>query len=109
MSQFTHFKDYIQLDKPIDFGKFEAIGWFPYEKAQITFKNNNESACPPRTLFNHIENILNEIGIRDNKYVVIFKDKQRFGTDYFVIQFKDCCCKVGSLDCITGYALRKLQ
>ena len=109
MITFDSLTEYIKLPKPIDFGKFEAIGWFPYEKAQIEYSNFEENVCPPRSLFKHIEDILYENGISDNKYVVIFKDKEHFDTDNFAIFFKDCYCRVGSWHSVTGYALRTLK
>lgn len=107
MRDFTKYAGYIQLDVPINFGQFEAIGWFPYERAQIS--NFREVATPPRELFLFIEDALNRNGISDNKYVVIFRDKVNFGTDDFAIQFKDCYCKIGSLDSVVGYACRELE
>lgn len=101
---FEHYQEYIKLETPIDFGKFEAVGWFPYERAQIS----NTNVCVPSSVFSEIRSILYNNGINDNKFVVIFKDKKRFGTEDFAIMWKDSYCKMGGLQSVVGYALRTL-
>lgn len=95
--------DFVLLDQPIQFRGFKAIGYFPYEKAQLDI-----SCVPvPRNLFEELEFELKSI--MDNKIVVVFEDKTNFGTEDFAIQFKDAYCKMGALDNIVGYALRDLK
>ena len=104
---FTQFADYKEYETPVDFGTFEAVGHFPYEKAQI--KSSKYNVCIPREVYFNIEDKLNrEVGT-SNKIVVVFRDKVNFGTEDFLIQFKDAYCKVGSLESIIGYGGRELK
>lgn len=99
---FTKYKDFISFPAPIKFNKFRAIGYFPYEKAQIT----NDVVCVPRTVFTEL---IAKVDIMDNKYVIVFQDEERFGTQNFALQVKDSFCKIGSWEQVVGYALRELK
>lgn len=90
-------KDFIVLDRPIVFSGYEAIGYFPYEKAAVF----NGAAAVPRSVFAGVEEGLGSF--MDNKIVVVFRDLVRFGTSDFAIQFKDAFCRIGSLDQIKDY------
>lgn len=102
---FKKYWDYIPLEEPIPFKGFEAIGYFPYEKAQL----HHDCVRSSRNVFSEIETILSRRNIMDNKIVVIFRDLTRFNTDDFAIQFKDAYCKMGRLDQVMGYACRELK
>lgn len=97
------------LENPIDFGTFEAIGYFSYEKAGIYNYSIEKECSPHRSVFYNIENVLKENGISDNKFVVLFRDKAHFGTTNFAIFFKDCHARIGSWKDVTGYAGRPLD
>jgi hypothetical protein len=106
LSDIKKYKDFILFEEPILFKGFQAIGCFPYEKAQL---NYNECAAVPRSVFSEIETILSRTRYMDNKIVVVFEDDTNFGTDDFAIQFKDAHCKMGKLSQIIGYAGRELK
>ena len=99
---FSKYKDFIPFAEPMDFGKFEALGYFPYERAQVC----NDVVAVTRTLFTHL---IASVGIMDNKYVIIFRDKEGFDAENFALQVKDAFCKIGSWDQVVGYALRDLK
>lgn len=103
--RFDTIKSYNAFE-PIDFGEFEAIGWFHYEVATLDPKH---CVPVPRALFNHVETVLQRKGVMDNKVVVIFRDKMNFGTDDFAIQFKDCYCKMGRWSDVIGYGGNDLK
>lgn len=106
LRDFNVYTEYIPFAIPVNFdNKFEAIGYFPYERATINYFHVTDNVCPPRTLFKHIED---KLPIKDNKFVVIFRDLVNFGTDDFAIAFKDCYCKMGSWKQVQGYAGRIL-
>jgi len=98
-------KDFVTLEEPIEFKGFRAIGYFPYETAQLKY---NECAAVPRNVFSEIENVLSRTRYMDNKVVFVFEDTTNFATDDFAIQFKDAYCKMGRLEHIMGYAAREL-
>jgi len=98
-------KDYVSLEEPVEFKGFKAVGYFPYEKAQLS---NTECVAVSRNVFSEIENVLARTRYMDNKVVFVFEDTNRFGTDNFAIQFKDGFCKMGNLEQIMGYACRTL-
>lgn len=100
------FVDFVVLEEPIEFKGFKAIGYFPYEKAQLNYQ---ECVAVPRNVFSEIENVLARTRYMDNKVVFVFQDFTSFSTDDFAIQFKDAYCKMGRLDHIIGYAGRELQ
>lgn len=103
---FNVYTEYIPFATPVNFDdKFEAIGYFPYERATIQYHNVSENVCVPRDVFKHIYQAL---PINDNKFVVIFRDLVGFGTDNFAIAFKDAYCKMGSWEQVQGYACRIL-
>lgn len=93
------FQDYKPFEEPIEFKGFNAVGYFPYEKATINLKVPRV----PRNVFSHIENVLANTPYMDNKIVVVFKDTTRFNTRDFCISFQDSMCKMGKLDQIIGY------
>lgn len=101
---FTKLKDFISLPTPINFGNYEAIGHFPYEKAQLSSK----CVCIPNSIYAHIFTALPD-QVRDNKIVVVFRVINRFNTENFAIQFKDGYCKVGEWADVQGYSLRDLK
>jgi hypothetical protein len=98
-------KSFIKFEEPINFSGFNAVGYFPYETAQMKFR---ECVGVPRKVFSEIENVLSRTRYMDNKVVVVFEDTIRFGSQNFAIQFKDGFCKMGSLDQIMGYAATEL-
>jgi hypothetical protein len=98
-------KSFIKFEEPILFLGFNAIGYFPYEVAQMKYK---ECVAVPRSVFSEIEKLLSRTHYMDNKIVVVFEDTTRFGSQNFAIQFKDGFCKMGSLDQIMGYAATEL-
>jgi len=97
LSDFQKIQEFIQLDEPIKFDGYEAVGFFPYSTASISPKVPKV----PRKLFQELEESLRKI--MDNKIVVIFRDLENFGTDDFAIQFHDCGCRVGKLEDVVGY------
>ena len=99
-------KDFILLEEPIEFKGYRAIGYFPYEKAQLEYKT---CAAVPRNVFSEIETVLSRNRYMDNKVVFVFEDTTNFATDDFAIQFKDAYCKMGRLEHIMGYAARELK
>ena len=99
-------KDYVTVGSQIEFKGYRAIGYFPYETAQLNYK---ECVAVPRNVFSEIETVLQRSRYMDNKIVVIFEDTINFGTSDFAIQFKDGYCKMGSLNQIEGYAGRSLE
>lgn len=103
--QIKQLKDFVVLEEPIEFKGFKAIGYFPYEKAQLNYQ---ECAAVPRNVFSEIENVLARTRYMDNKVVFVFEDTVNFGTENFAIQFKDAYCKMGKLGHIIGYAGREL-
>lgn len=105
ISDFKAYSDFITLKEPIQFKGFKAIGYFPYQKAQLDYE---ECAAVPRNVFSEIEAVLSRTLWMDNKTVFIFEDETNFGTEDFCIQFKDAYCKVGKLDHVMGYARREL-
>lgn len=105
LSEIKVMKSFITLEEPIEFKGFRAIGYFPYEKAQLDV---NECVAVPRCVFSEIENVLSRTGYMDNKVVFVFEDTTNFGTDEFAIQFKDAYCKIGALNQIVGYAGKNL-
>lgn len=100
------FKDFVLLEEPIEFKGFKAIGYFPYEKAQLDYQ---QCVAAPRNVFSEIETVLSRTGYMDNKVVFVFEDFTSFNTDDFAIQFKDAYCKMGRLEQIIGYAGSELQ
>jgi hypothetical protein len=98
--------DYVALEEPIEFKGFRAIGYFPYEKAQLNYE---ACAAVPRNVFSEIETVLARTRYMDNKVVFVFEDTTCFNTDDFAIQFKDAYCKMGRLEHIMGYAARELK
>lgn len=104
--QIKQLADFVVLEEPIEFKGYKAIGYFPYEKAQLNYQ---ECAAVPRNLFSETETILSRSRYMDNKVVFVFEDTVNFGTDDFAIQFKDAYCKVGKLNQIIGYAGRELK
>jgi hypothetical protein len=105
ISDLQAYSDFITLKEPIQFKGFKAIGYFPYEKAQLDY---NECAAVPRSVFTEVEVVLSRTIYMDNKTVFVFEDETNFGTEDFCIQFKDSYCKVGKLDHVRGYAGREL-
>ena len=103
--QFESYQRYIKLDIPIDIGKAEVVGYFPYSTASI----QNDSPKIPRKVMSAIEIILSESGIMDNKVVMICRDTERFGTDDFAIQFHDCGVRIGKLEHVVGYGGEELK
>ena len=97
LSEFKNIVDFIQLEEPIKFDGYEAVGFFPYSIASISPKVPKV----PRKLFQKLEDSLGKI--MDNKIVVIFRDLENFGTDDFAIQFHDCGCRVGKLEDVVRY------
>ena len=106
LSDIMKMKDFIKFEEPILFNDFNAVGLFPYEKAQL---NYIECVAVPRNLYESIEDVLRKNSNFDNKVVVVFEDHTNFGTDNFAIQFKDSYCKIGMLNQIMGYAGRDLM
>ena len=102
MRDFTQYRDYIPFPSPIPFDGFEAIGMFPYEKAQLL----NGLVRVHANIFDHLYEALREH--MDNKVVVIFKDTRRFNTENFAIQWKDGMCKMGDWRDVIGYANQEL-
>lgn len=98
MISLNNYKDFISFKSPIDFGEFEAIGMFPYQTANLKTTN-----CPPRILLEEVEQKLKEYCAGQNKYVVIFRSKNKFGTNDFAVMFKDLYCKVDRIENITTY------
>lgn len=78
------------FENTIDFGEFEAVGYFSYSVAKLP-----DLVAVPRCIYTFIEE---NIKILPNKSVVVFKDKVNFGTENFCIYFKDAYCKIGKLD-----------
>lgn len=103
INTFKSFVDFIPLAIPIEFKGFTAVGYFPYEKAQL----HHDCVCTSRNLYDELERALHPI--MDNKIVVVFEDNTRFNTNDFAVQFKDAYCKVGRLDQVMGYACRELK
>ncbi len=99
---FTKYVDFISFPEPIAFDRFEAIGYFPYEMAQVS----NDVVCVSRTVFTRL---IADVGINDNKYVIVFRDNERWGTQDFALQVKDSFCKLGSWKQVIGYGLRELK
>lgn len=97
-------KTFIKFEEPINFSGFNAIGYFPYETAQMKY---GECVRVPRSVFSEIEKLLSKSGYRDNKMVVVFEDTTDMGTQNFAIHFKDGFCKMGSLDQIIPYSSRQ--
>jgi len=97
---------FILLEQPIEFLGFKAIGYFPYETAQLNYQ---ECVAVPRNVFSEIEKVLGRSKYMDNKVVFVFEDTIHFGTSDFAIQFKDAYCKMGSLNNIEGYAGKELK
>lgn len=98
---FKSFVDYIPFEEPLVFDRYKAVGYFPYEKAQL------DISCVrvPFTLFDHI---YLKLPFYDNKFVVIFECTDNYN-EHFAIQFKDGYCKVGKHKQVRGYALRELK
>lgn len=105
ISDLQAYSDFITLKEPIQFKGFKAIGYFPYEKAQLDYE---ECAAVPRSVFTEIEAVLARTIYMDNKVVFVFEDTVHFGSDDFCIQFKDAYCKMGKLHQIRGYGGREL-
>lgn len=104
MSKILTHKDYISFKIPIEFEGFRAIGYFPYHTASIL-----SEVRPAIRLFKGIEETLRKNAIMDNKYVVLFEDKEYFGTTNFAINFKDCTAKLGSWEDIVQYGGKPLE
>lgn len=98
MRDFKQYQGYIPFNEPKEFKDYRAIGYFPYERASISV--NLDDVRPPRSLFAELEAALD---INDNKYVVIFQDKQNFDTTSFAIFFKDCKAKIGQWEDVKRY------
>ena len=98
--------DYVSLEEPIEFKGFRAVGYFPYEVAQLNYQ---ECAAVPRNVFSEIETVLGRTKYMDNKVVFVFQDTVNFGTNDFAIQFKDAYCKMGRLNHIMGYGSKELK
>lgn len=91
----------MRIIMPIEFDGFKAIGYYPYESASIDITNK---VCCPRHVYSEIENTIREkANIQDNKWIVIFEDTTRFGTDNFAIFFKDCFAVIGKWKDIQPY------
>ena len=95
----TTAKNFIPFKDIISFGEFEAIGYFPYETARI------QGVKVPRTVYQEIDNTT----VKDNKVVVVFKDKVHFGTDNFAIFFHDLGAIIGEWEDIKGYDCDSLK
>ncbi len=106
ISDLRELKSFILFEEPVEFKGFRAVGYFPYETAQLNYK---ECVAAPRSVFAEIENILARTRYMDNKVVIVFEDTTDFGTDNFAIQFKDAYCKMGMLNQIIGYAGTELK
>ena len=104
ISDLKKLKDFIPFEEPVSFDGFEAIGYFPYEKAAII-----DCVSAPRNVFKEVENKLSRTRYMDNKVVVVFRDLVNFGTKDFAIQFKDAYCKMGKISQIVGYGGRDLK
>ncbi len=99
-------KDYIEVNKNILLNDevFSILGYFPYETAGIymPFKSRHHIR---RSLLFALENELNNIGIHQNKYVVVICDSDSI-VSYF---FHDNTVCTGQLENITGYACNELK
>jgi hypothetical protein len=96
-------KDFIPFG-PVKFEGYEAIGFFPYEKAQLS----NNHACVPMSVYKSTIDLIPS-RMMDNKVVILFKDTRRFNTDSFAMQIKDGWVKIGKWNDVVGYALRELK
>lgn len=70
----------------------KVLGYFPYATKYIR-SSNGDTVSFPRQLFDHISR---DLGVNDNKVVIVCEDQVRFGTDNFAIQFKDYFCRIGT-------------
>lgn len=104
LNEIKAMKSYIAFEEPIQFLGYKAIGYFPYEKAQLS----NECVSVSRNVFSDIEKILGRTRYMDNKVVIIFEDCINFNTDNFAIHFKDSHCRMGNLNQIGGYGGKPL-
>lgn len=101
--KFDNYEDFIKFENPVKFKeKFECIGYFPYEKAQIRSK---DATYVPVYVF---KDIFDTLDIFDNKYVCVFRIINGLGQN-FAIQFIDGYAKLGSWNDIEGYALSELR
>lgn len=101
--KFDNYEDFIKFENPVKFKeKFECIGYFPYEKAQI---RSEHVTYVPAYVF---KDILDTLDIFDNKYVCVFRVINSFGEN-FAIQFIDGYAKLGSWSDIEGYTLSELK
>lgn len=86
------------------------VGMFPYETAGIYSRANLPGPVKiPRSMFKHIEEILEKNHCRDNKIVILFHDKLRINTNNFAIFLHDLSARVGKWEDVTGYAARPLE
>jgi hypothetical protein len=106
INNIKNLEKFVLLELPIQFLGYKAIGYFPYETAQLKYE---ECVTVARNVFSDIETILQRRRCMDNKVVFVFQDTTHFGTTDFAIQFKDAYCKMGSLNQIEGYAGRELK
>lgn len=110
-THFNQYKDYKSLSAPIPMlgGTIALLGWFPYEKAQLS----NECVKVPRTVYDGILEAIESIDgcehILDNKIVLVFKDLVNFNTDDFALQLKDSFGKIGRWEDVIGYGGRELK
>lgn len=106
LNSIKELNSFIRFEEPIGFNGFKAIGYFPYEVAQLDYQ---ECVAVPRNVFSEIEIRLSRTRYMDNKVVIVFEDLTNFDTTDFAIQFKDSYCKIGRLDQIVGYGGKILK
>lgn len=102
-------KDFVLYEKPVQFDGFEAIGYFPYERARV--RCPIDGVRPPRSLFEDIEACIqfHPDGRIDNKCVVLFRDLTNFGTSHqFAIFFHDLIAVLGTWDDVFSYDGKEL-
>ena len=98
-------KNFVRYEEPIIFDGFNAIGYFPYEKARVSIASVLDNCWIPRSVFADIEFKIttNPFGRFDNKIVVLFEDKTNWGTNDFAIMFHDLSCIVGKWSQVKDY------
>jgi hypothetical protein len=105
---FNHFENFIPKVLELKEHGIKVLGYFPYETARVGETDTQVSV--PRSVFSDIERILHREGIvNDNKIVVIFETIERFETENFALQLKDCYARMGRWNTVLQYDGHELK
>lgn len=87
----------------------QILGYFPYHRAKLNptelYIGRHITPLPlPRELFRHIENVLEQYHINDNKSVYICESNNSpYDNKPFALMYKDTYCMIGEWDSVVRY------